>query len=189
MTRLLALLLLGVTIPGCLKLPGEGFLPSPTIYINGQNVSRYNARLGEKIRITAVLPASSSFAKPNDPTKKTYGILFAGPLLSTGSDCFTLKDPFTSATKPFCPVTANFFKGLIPDAAPGSPAKAVELTYNPKTDQLVAEFQVEGVSLCTDPPGCVSTLVGFYSAPPSDPKMLSPLVPQPTNLVLITVNP
>lgn len=188
MIRLSFLLLFALAVPGCLKFPGERF-PTPTVLVNGQNVSRYNARLGDKIRITAVLAVSDSFVKPNDPNQKTYGILFA-KVNQTGSDCFNLRESAsTSTTKPFCLVTPDHLRSLVPDIAPGIPAKAVELTYNSKTDQWVTEFQVEGVSLCTDPPGCPSTFVGFYSASPSDPKTISPLTRIPDNGVLITVNP
>ncbi len=70
---------------------------------------------------------------------------------------------------------AKHFKGLIPDVPPNTPVKAVELTYNSSTRQWVGNFQIEAAELCTDPPGCPSMLVGFYSAPIGDPKTIFPM--------------
>lgn len=163
--------------------------PTPIVLVNGQNVSRYKARSGEKIKITAVPGVSDSFVKPSDPNQKTYGILFATKS-QTGSECFSVRvSPSTSAIEPFCPVMPDYLRSLVPDIAPGVPAKAVELSYDQQAQQWKVEFQVESVSLCTDPPGCPSTFVGFYSAMPSDPKTISPLTRIPDNGVPITVNP
>lgn len=181
----LLILLLGLAVSACYM----DRIPMPRILTNGQDLERYQARVGDKINLTVVLAVADSFVKPGDPNQKTYGILY-DPSPKNNSDCFNLKpNPLSTSTTPFCPAMAKHFKGLVPDVAPSAPAKAVELTYNSSTKEWVGQFQIEAVELCTDPPGCVSTHIGVYGASTGDPKTIFPLSQNPDDSVAIFVNP
>lgn len=190
MSRFLLLILLGLSLTACYM--DRTYIPE--ILINGQMRDRYQARVGEKIEVTAMM----SGIQLSDNSRKPYAILYNLDI-ENNTDCFNLKEnPVTPLYRRFCPTIARFFKGITPEMAPNSPAKTVPLTFDARTSQWVSRFEIEAVEICSDVAeyselSCPSTWVAFYSAPVDDPKTIAPFPgPAPHNqprFIYIVVKP